>query len=182
MLRLERPGHDRQPAHVGERQTGQPVVVGPAPRAARWSRQCGRRDRLVGEDHALRVRPSTRSWRRRARRRARTSSPTRMATAQTARLDSGPEGVGPPGTPHRRRPRSAGARRRTPGRPDGRSRRGGSRGDRVGRGNPAGERLDSSQMRPERLADRHLLGAGSVREFVRTELPELRHGPIMAHT
>jgi hypothetical protein len=42
--------------------------------------------------------------------------------------------------------------------------------------------LDAGEMSLEHLAARHLLAPDAVREFQCTELPQLCHGPIMAHT
>ena len=42
--------------------------------------------------------------------------------------------------------------------------------------------VDSAEMCLEHLATRHLLVANSISEFECTELPQLCHGPIMAHT
>ena len=42
--------------------------------------------------------------------------------------------------------------------------------------------VDAAEMRLEHLTARHLLVANPISEFECTELPQLCHGPIMAHT
>jgi hypothetical protein len=43
-------------------------------------------------------------------------------------------------------------------------------------------RFDAREVGLEHLTARHLLAADPIREFQCTELPQLCHGPIMAHT
>ncbi len=134
----QRPGDDRQPADVGQRQAGQPVVVlGHAEPGARRPRRGG--DGVVGEHDALGRRRSSRSSRRPGRRPARRAAVLQrhgVAAAvddgagahrrQQGRLGRRAAAAGRPGRRRRRASQTRrGARRRTPGRPAGRGRRGG---------------------------------------------------------
>ena len=119
-----RPGDDGQAADVGQRQAGQPVVVGPTPRrSVRGTRRCV--DGVVGEHDALRRagRPTGRHDERvagldgaaavegrRARRRRRSPPAPSPPAARPGRWRAG---VGRPGRRRRRRPTPAAARRRT---------------------------------------------------------------------